>query len=249
MKIEIRNLSYQVGKKELLKNIRMSFEGQKMIGLIGPNGSGKTTLLRHIYRELPTVGHIFLDGQDISSYNRRIFAQKIAVMAQRLSQADAGLTVGDIVRMGRYPYKGILEQYGEEDERIVQEALEQTGLADFKNRTLGTMSGGEAQRAMIAKCFVQQPGVIVLDEPTNHLDVKYKLELMHLLKRFQGLVILTIHDLNLAAEYCDYLYVLKDGAVYGEGRPEELLTEKLLEEAFEVKFHVIKDRERIFLGF
>ncbi|MDO4261106.1 MAG: ABC transporter ATP-binding protein [Eubacteriales bacterium] len=248
MKIEIEDLSCRIGKKLLLSHVSMSFEGRRIVGVIGPNGCGKTTLLRHIYRDIPVRGHVFLDGKDVSDYGRRIFAQKVAVMAQRLSQADEGLTVGDLVRMGRYPYKGILEQYDEEDERIVREALEQTGLSEFKNRRLGTMSGGEAQRAMIAKCFVQQPGAIILDEPTNHLDVKYKLELMRLLKGFGGLVILTVHDLNLAADYCDYLYVMKDGEVRGEGEPEAVLTEALLGEVFEVPFRAVRSGGRVILS-
>lgn len=248
MKIEIKDLSCQIGKKTLLKHIHMTFSGNQLVGVIGPNGCGKTTLLKHIYRELPSKGHIFLNEKDISDYNRREFARTVAVMSQHSAQADDGLSVGEIVRMGRYPYKGILEEYNEDDNQIVEKALEATGLTEFRNRRLGTMSGGEIQRAMIARCFVQQPGVIILDEPTNHLDVKYKLELMRLLKQFQGLVILTIHDLNLAAGYCDRLYVMKDGEVAGYGEPEEVLKEQLLEEVFEVKFQVMKNNGKLLLN-
>ena len=168
-------------------------------------------------------------------------------MAQRSSQTDDRLTVGDMVRMGRYPYKELFEQYDEKDEEIVNKALEKTGLLDFKQRTLGSMSGGEAQRALIAKCFAQTPEAIILDEPANHLDVKYRLELMQLLKQFPGLIILTIHDLNLAAEYCDYIYAMKEGRIHAEGTPEQLLTEELLEELFEVKFRAVRCDGRLFL--
>ncbi|MDO4632422.1 MAG: ABC transporter ATP-binding protein [Eubacteriales bacterium] len=248
MKIEIKNLDYRIGKKQLLNNISMEFSGKRMIGLLGPNGSGKTTLLRHLYRELPSKGAVCVDGQDIADCNRRALAQKIAVMAQRMSQTDSGLTVSDIVQMGRYPYKGLLEQYDEQDERMVEEALARTGLTELRHRRLGTMSGGEVQRAMIAKCFVQDPEVIILDEPTNHLDIKYKLELMQLLTDYDGLVILTLHDLDLAARYCDYLYILKDGSLCAEGKPAEVLTEELLEQVFEVHFHVMRDGDQIYLN-
>lgn len=247
MKIEIDGLSCRIGQKEILKDISAAFWGQRIIGIIGPNGCGKTTLLRHIYREMYSQNRVFLDGQELFSYSPRLFAQKLAVLAQRSSQLDEHLTVGDMVRMGRYPYKKLFEQYGKKDEEIVDEALEKTGLLGFKQRHIGSLSGGEIQRALIAKCFAQTPEAIILDEPANHLDVKYKLELMQLLKQFPGLVLLTIHDLNLAAGFCDYLYAMKQGRIYAQGAPKEVLTEELLEELFEVKFRVIPLDGRLFL--
>lgn len=236
MELKVSHLSWSAGGRKILNDVSLRFPGPGVFGILGPNGCGKTSLLRHIGRELPPHGTVFLDGRDAASFSRREFARRLAVLPQRLSDADDGLTVSEIVRLGRYPRLGMLKPYDESDEAAVQRALSETGLLGLAGRRLGTLSGGEAQRVMIAKCLAQEPEAIVLDEPTNHLDLRYRLELMELLKRFGGLIILTIHDLNLAADYCDRLFVMKDGRLLGEGSVQEVMEKKLLEEAFEVPF-------------
>lgn len=236
MELRVSHLSWSAGGQEILKDVSACFRGPGVFGILGPNGCGKTSLLRHIGRELPSRGAVFLDGRDAASFSRREFARRLAVLPQRLSDADGGLAVEEIVRLGRYPRLGMLKPYDAGDEAAVRRALAETGLLGLSGRRLSTLSGGEAQRVMIAKCLAQEPEAIVLDEPANHLDIRYRLELMGLLKRFPGLVILTIHDLNLAADYCDRLFVMKDGRILGEGSVQEVMEQKLLEAAFEVPF-------------
>ncbi len=234
MNIEIRSLDYQAGKKQILQDISVQFEGRKIYGIIGPNGCGKTTLLRHIYKKVPSHGTIYLDGKDIHQYSGRAYARRIAVMMQHQDSAEQDLTVWDVAQTGRYPYKKILTGYNREDEEIVEQVLEQVGLAKLRDRSISTLSGGELQRVILAKCLVQQPEAIILDEPTNHLDIRYKLELMNVLQSFNGLVIMTIHDLNIAARYCDHLILMKEGRIVLEGEPREVLQEQILNDVFNV---------------
>ena len=247
MKIEVKNLSYFAGNKEILKDIHADFEGQRIYGIIGPNGSGKTTLLRHIYREIPSKGCVFMDGTDISTIPGRAYSRRMAVMMQHQDLFESDLSVGNMVMTGRYPYKKLFSGYNREDEEIVNDILENNALTDYKNRKLSTLSGGELQRVMISRCFAQQPDVIVLDEPTNHLDIRYKLELMKTLRTFNGLIIMTIHDLNLAAGFCDRIYVLNKGSIVMQGTPAEVFTPELLGEIFKAEIHVYREEERIMI--
>lgn len=245
MELEIKGLSVQAGEKKILNDIYMRCKGNQIVGVIGPNGCGKTTLLKYIYRDLTTRNKVFLDHIDVSELTRKELAKKVSVLAQKNNLADGNLTVGEIVRMGRYPYKELFEQYNDSDEVLVDSVLQKNGLSALKERKLSSMSGGEAQRAMLSKAIVQQTDMLILDEPTNHLDVKYQVELMNLLKDFLGLVIVSLHDLNLAANYCDYLYVLKDGKLFGQGTPEEICKDVLLSNLFEVPFKVLRTSQFI----
>ncbi len=248
MRIEISDLRFSAGKKEILRGVNASFEGRKIYGVIGPNGCGKTTLLKHLYRMYPARGRIFVDGAPIERYSAKQYARKVAVMAQIQSFATAELDVREVVQTGRYPYKRAMQPYGREDTAIVDAVLRETGLHDLRDRKVRTLSGGELQRVLIAKCLAQQPELILLDEPTNHLDIRGRLELMRRLRTFDGMVILTIHDLNLAARYCDYIYLMKDGQIRAGGAPREVLCERTLEEAFLVKLDVLRRDGEIFIG-
>ena len=246
MKIEIRNLSYQAGKKQILNHINAVFEGNQICGVIGPNGCGKTTMLRHLYRKLGTAGSVFLDGRDIHSLSGKEFARRIAVMMQHQNIVEQDLLVRDVVRMGRYPYKNLLTGYNRQDESILDEVIRQTGLQELQFRRLQTLSGGEMQRVMIAKCFAQQPEVILLDEPINHLDIRYKVDLMNMLREFPGLVIMTLHDLSLAAKYCRTLYLMKDGEILCSGSGQEVLQEELLKQTYDVDIRIVQTAEGIY---
>jgi len=245
MEVSTKNLDFKVDNRMILESINIQCSGNKMVGILGPNGSGKTTFLRHIYYEYPTREKIFFNQADIASFTRKELAQRVAVLTQQMDMVDQHMTVAEIVSMGRYPYKGLFEQYDKLDMELVDRILEENGLSDFSNRTLETMSGGEIQRTMLAKALAQQTDLLILDEPTNHLDVKYRVELMDMLKDFPGLVMITLHDLNLAANYCDYLYVLKDGRICGEGTPQEVCTDLFLSDIFKVPFKVIHVPETV----
>lgn len=239
MELIAKNLHFQAAGKTILQNIHLQARGNQMIGILGPNGSGKTSLLRHIYGEYPSTKKVFFDHQDIADLNQKELAQRVAVLSQQMDMINQSITVAEIVSMGRYPYKGLLENYDQSDKKLVDRILAQNGLSHLHDRKLNTMSGGEVQRTMLAKALAQQTELLILDEPTNHLDVKYRVELMELLKGFPGLVVITLHDLNLAANYCDYLYVLKGGQICGEGYADEICTDEFLSDVFEVPFAVV----------
>ena len=246
MRIEVNDLSFSAGGKRILDGVSAVFVGQRIYGVIGPNGSGKTTLLRHIYRQYPAKGHVRVDGRPIEDYSGRDYARRVAVMMQTYPEAD--LRVCEVVRSGRYPYKKVMMPYGREDEAITEQILRQTHLWEMRDRRIHTLSGGERQRVMIARCLVQQPEVIILDEPTNHLDIRYCVELMEMLREFSGMVIITLHDLNLAARYCDHILVMKAGMLFTSGAPAEVLRPKILNEVFDTTIRVIEHDGRLTIG-
>ena len=248
MKIEVKGLSWSAGRRRILDDVSFSLEGDRIYGIAGPNGCGKTTLLRHLYRQYPSKGRVFLNDRPVEQYSRKEYARQIAVMAQTQAYGESELRVGEVVINGRFPYKKAMLPYNREDEAIVEDVLRRTDLWQMRNRKIRTLSGGELQRVLISKCLVQQPGAILLDEPTNHLDIRYKLELMGLLKDFGGMVILTIHDLNLAARYCDELLLMKDGRLIARGDPGEALSAENVGYAFGVEVPVIRLDGRTYLG-
>ena len=197
-------------------------------GIIGPNGSGKTTLLKLISRVLkPSGGSICLDGREIASFSQKELARRMAVVTQ---DGDAGylFTVEEIVLMGRAPFLGRFQSETMEDRAIVRQVLEMTGCTHLRERRLSELSGGERQRVMIARALAQEPKVLLLDEPTNHLDIGYQQEILDLVKRLSvthGVtVVAVLHDLNLAAYYCQMLLLLNEGKIFSSGAPAEVLT-------------------------
>lgn len=246
MRIEVNELSFSAGGRRILNGVSAVFEGSKIYGVIGPNGSGKTTLLRHLYRQYPARGAITVDGVPIERYSGKAYARRVAVMMQAYPEAD--LRVHEVVRTGRYPYKRVMMPYDRADEAIVEDAMRKTRVWALRDRHIHTLSGGEQQRVMIAKCFAQQPELIILDEPTNHLDIRYRVELMALLRDFGGMVIMSLHELNLAARHCDWIDVMKDGRILASGTPERTLRPEILEPAFETALKTVRHDGEIFIG-
>ncbi len=246
MRIDVNDLSFAVGGKRILNHVSAIFEGRRIYGIIGPNGCGKTSLLRHIYRQYPAHGHIRVDDWPIESIPGRDYARRVAVMMQ--SYPEANLRVAEVVQSGRYPYKRVMMPYSREDEDITAQALHKTKLWELKDRRIHTLSGGERQRVMIARCLAQHPEVIILDEPTNHLDIRYRVELMEMLRAFDGMVIITLHDLNLAARYCDHIYVMKDGAIVASGLSSEVLRPEILNATFETTIRTIDHEGDLFIS-
>lgn len=238
MHIEASALESVLSGSRILKGVDMRAGARELVGIIGPNGSGKSTLLKCIYRVLqPTNGAVYLDGKPLTSYSFRQSAQKIAVVAQH-NYYNFDFSVRDVVLMGRAPHKRALDRDNAEDFRIVDEALETVGLLPFRDRSFSTLSGGEQQRVILARALAQQTPCLILDEPTNHLDIKYQLQLMDLVKSLDRTVIAAVHDLNIAAMYCDRLYAVKDGRIVGEGTPSELLTPEFIRTVYEVEAEV-----------
>ena len=242
MELQVKELLARLGGTDILRGVSMQAGSDEFIGIIGPNGSGKSTLLKCIYRVLqPTGGAVYLDGKALQEHSVRESARKIAVLAQH-NYYNFEFGVRDVVLMGRAPYKRAMERDNAEDYRIVDEALETVGMTAFRDRSFFTLSGGEQQRVILARALAQQTPCLILDEPTNHLDIKYQLQLMNIVKNLHRTVISAVHDLNIAALYCDYLYVMKDGAVFASGTPEEILTPALIRAVYEVDCEVERHR-------
>ena len=241
MDIRTEGVQAVLGGSAILKGVDIQVGQRELVGIIGPNGSGKSTLLKCIYRVLkPTGGAVLLDGRDLDQYSYRESARRIAVVAQH-NYYNFEFSVQDVVMMGRAPHKRALDRDNADDFRLVAEALELVGMSGFARRSFSTLSGGEQQRVILARALAQQTPCLILDEPTNHLDIKYQLELMDIVKSLDRTVISAIHDLNIAAMYCDRLYAVKGGEIVGCGRPQEVLTEDFIRRVYEVEAKVFSD--------
>ncbi len=247
MTVDAKQVEMELGGRRILDGVSLSAHDGQLVGVIGPNGSGKSTLLKCIYRTLkPSGGAVYLDGQALDSYTYRQSAQKVAVVAQH-NYYNFEFTVRDVVLMGRSPHKRAMERDNAEDYRIVADALRTVGMADFGGRIFSTLSGGEQQRVILARALAQQTPCLILDEPTNHLDIKYQLQLMDLVRGLDRTVIAAIHDLNIAALYCDWLYAVRDGRIVDSGTPRELLTSEFIREVYEVDAEVLERDGQLYL--
>lgn len=232
-----------IGDKEILKGIDFSLHNKEFLGIIGPNGSGKSTFLKCVYRvQKPTSGDIYFDGRKLDELSYRESALKLAVVAQH-NFYSFDFSVLEVVLMGRSPHKKMLERDNLEDFQIARSALQRVGMEGFEQRMFSTLSGGEQQRVILARALTQQTECLVLDEPTNHLDIKYQLEIMDIVKNLQATVVAAVHDLNIAAMYCDRLIAIKNGRVVGMGTPEELLTEEFIYDIYQVRSKVYFNQE------
>ena len=180
-----------------------------------------------------------MDGKKLEQWSPRESAKRIAVVAQH-NYYNFEFSVQDVVLMGRAPHKRALDRDTVEDYEIVHRSLETVGMAGFEDRSFATLSGGEQQRVILARALTQDTPCLILDEPTNHLDIKYQLELMELVKRLDRTVISAIHDLNIAAMYCDQLIALQNGRVVGSGTPQQLLTPSFIHEVYGVRAEVMQ---------
>lgn len=241
MQVQTKGIESVLSGNHILKGIDLDIGDRELVGIIGPNGSGKSTLLKCIYRVLqPTAGAVYLDGRALGDYTYKESARCLAVVAQH-NYYNFDFSVRDVVLMGRAPHKRALDRDTADDFRIVDEALDTVGMLPFAGRSFSTLSGGEQQRVILARALAQQTPCLCLDEPTNHLDIKYQLQLMDLVRGLDRTVIAVIHDLNIAAMYCDRLYALKDGQIVGQGVPRELLTPDFIRQVYEVESQVITD--------
>ena len=241
MEILAEAVNMFIGQKEILQGIDLHLRDKEFLGIIGPNGSGKSTFLKCIYRvQKPTAGKIMFDGRPLDELSYRESALRLAVVAQHTFYSF-DFSVLDVVLMGRSPHKKMLERDNRRDYEIAREALATVGMADFETRSFSTLSGGEQQRVILARALTQETECLVLDEPTNHLDIKYQLQIMDIVKGLNLTVIAAIHDLNIAAMYCDRLVAIKGGRIAGVGTPREILTEAFIYDMYEVQSRVQED--------
>ncbi|NVZ18809.1 ABC transporter ATP-binding protein [Pseudomonas costantinii] len=218
-----------------LRDASLRVGAGEFVGLIGPNGSGKTSLLRCAYRfSKPEQGDVLLEHQNVWKHSAKWCARRIAVVLQEFPDAF-GLRVDEVVAMGRTPHKGLFDSDTLHDQQLIQQALDSVGMQGFEDHAFATLSGGEKQRVILARALAQQPELLILDEPTNHLDPRFQLELLRLVKRLNIGTLASIHDLNLAAAFCDRLYVIDHGRIITSGTPHEVLTAELLRDVFGVE--------------
>lgn len=241
MALEIQSLEVEIGKKTIIDDVSLTVSSQQMVGIIGANGSGKSTLLKSIYKSLkPKKGTIVLNQLDLLKTSEKKVSQKVGVVGQ-FNEVSFDFSVFQMVLLGRTPHKKLLETDSLADMEIVEAALKQTGLSAYRDRSFLSLSGGEKQRVILARALTQKPEYLILDEPTNHLDIRYQLEIMSCVRNLGIGVLAALHDLEMAAAYCDYLVAMKEGKVLAAGKPEELLTEALVKEIYQVNCSIYRN--------
>lgn len=237
------NIGY--GEGLIVKNLSVEIPNRKITAIIGPNGCGKSTLLKAITRIIPhQSGTVILDGQNIMKENTKTLAKKMAILPQTPEGAK-GLTVGELVSYGRFPYQNGFGRLSKKDYEVIDWALEVTGTKDFKFRNIDALSGGQRQRVWIAMALAQETEIIFLDEPTTYLDMAHQLEVLELLQKLnieQGrTIVMVLHDLNQAARFADYIIALKDGKIVKAGNCKEIITKGVLMEVFHIDAEIGKD--------
>ncbi|WP_166906722.1 ABC transporter ATP-binding protein [Mycobacterium sp. DL440] len=236
-------VSVTVRGTPLIADVSLSVAPGEMLAVVGPNGAGKTTLLRTLYRaQRPSTGRVLVDGTDVWKLPGKRAARRVAAVLQEAA-GDFELTVFDMVAMGRTPYKRSFEADNAEDREIIGAAMTALDIAELSRAGYGRLSGGQKQRVLIARALAQRTDVIVLDEPTNHLDLRHQHEALHLLRETGATVIAALHDLNLAAAYCDRICVLDGGGLVAVGTPADILTEGLLSEVYGVGARIAIDAD------
>ena len=233
--LAVRTLSYWYGTTQVLHDITFSVERGEMIGIIGPNGTGKSTLLRLFSGFLkPQNGSIELLGRSLDEYGKRELARHVATMPQGIEMSFP-FTVEEFLLMARYPHYDGRFSYEKEEKLKVREFMASTDIGDLSGRTVTTLSEGERQKVYLAQCIVQETDVLLLDEPVSHLDIRHQLRSLEALEDLhnRGLTILMVlHDLNLASEFCSRILFLAKGRVFADGAPHDTLTYKTIEEAY-----------------
>ena len=243
--LQATHLSLAYENAVIIPDLNLTIPDGKITALVGPNGCGKSTLLRGLSRLLrPRGGTAMLDGQDIWKLPTKELAKRLGILPQG-PVAPEGLTVHELVAQGRYPHQSWLQQWSPEDEQITAEAMEITGVVEFADRPVDTLSGGQRQRAWIAMTLAQDSEFILLDEPTTFLDLAYQIEvldLLHELNMERGkTIVMVLHDLNQACRYADCLVAVCDGRVVTQGRPDEVVTEKIVHDVFGIDCRIIPD--------
>lgn len=242
-RMQAKGLSAGYNGEAVFRGLDLKIPEGSITTLIGSNGSGKSTILKTLCRIIsPDSGAVYLDGEAIHRMPTKRVAQRLALLPQG-AQAPAGITVGDLVEYGRFPYRSALSGLGEKDREIIQWALASTGMSSLEHREMEKLSGGQQQRAWIAMALAQKTGLLFLDEPTTYLDISHQLDILYLLRRLNRengvTIVMVLHDLNHAIMFSDYLVAIKDGTLHSAGTPQEVITQQALREIFDVEAEVI----------
>ncbi|OAJ74278.1 ABC transporter ATP-binding protein [Brevibacillus sp. SKDU10] len=242
--ISVCDVSHRYGNQAVLHQVSIEIQAGEWLGIIGPNGSGKSTLLSLMSRaETPSAGQILVYGKEITSYGRKKLSQHMAVLQQE-TIPPIHYTVQEVVEMGRFPYQSWWGTEAEDSGPFIDSIMERLQLKRLANKRLDQLSGGQRQRAALAKLMAQSPSIVLLDEPTTYLDIHYQVQFMDVVQEWQrecGVTVVSVlHDLNLAALYCDRIIVLHDGRISAEGTPTEMMTTQRLSDVFQVNTAIIR---------
>ena len=243
--LETRQLTLSYGERNIIEGLDLNIPRGKITVFIGSNGCGKSTLLRSLARLLkPKGGAILLDGEAIAKRSTKEVAKRLAILPQGPT-APEGLSVLQLVKQGRYPYQSWLQQWSEEDEKMVTRALEATQLTSLANRPVDSLSGGQRQRAWIAMTLAQGTETTLLDEPTTYLDMSHQIEILDLLFELneteQRTIVMVLHDLNLACRYAHHIIAVNNQTVVAEGAPEDVMTQDLVRTVFQMDCEITLD--------
>lgn len=243
--IKINNLSCTLGSEKILHSINLNIEKNKFYSIIGPNGSGKTTLLKNITKAVePLKNTIFINELEIQKLKNKEFAKKIAYVPQS-TQINFDFSVMDIVLMGRTPYLKRFQSEGANDIQIAKNVMKLTDTWNLKDKNINDLSGGERQRVIIARAIVQETGILLLDEPISNLDIHHQIKVLDTIKTLNKeqelTVVIVLHDLNLAAQYSDYLILINEGKIQSQGIPENVLTPENIKEVYNMEICILKN--------
>ncbi|MEU1117649.1 MULTISPECIES: ABC transporter ATP-binding protein [unclassified Streptomyces] len=246
MRLTVDRLHVTLDRHPILDGVDLEARPGDFVGLVGPNGSGKSTLLRAVYRSLrPAEGVVRVGGDDIWELAPRAAALRTAAVLQEGTGSTGGLTVTETIALGRAPHHGLLERDGPRDRQAVQDAIDLCDVGHLARRDYGSLSGGERQRVLLARALAQQPHLLVLDELTNHLDIRARFELLHLIRSTGVTTLAVLHDLDLAARFCDHLVVLDQGAPVAAGAVLDVLTPTVLAKVFGVAASARRDADGV----
>jgi iron complex transport system ATP-binding protein len=239
------SLTVGYGEHSVVNALSLAIPDKKITTIIGPNGCGKSTLLKAVTRIIPhQSGSIVLDGRSIRAENTKSIAKKLAILPQTPESAS-GLTVGELISYGRFPYQQGFGRLGKRDYEAIDWALEVTGTKDYKYRLVDALSGGQRQRVWIAMAIAQETDMIFLDEPTTYLDMAHQLEVLELLQKLNAeqerTIVMVLHDLNQAARFADYIIAMKDGKIVKAGDCEEVIENTVLQEVFQIDAVIGRD--------
>ncbi|MDH1265918.1 ABC transporter ATP-binding protein [Pseudomonas sp. GD03944] len=246
VRLEARALSMGYGQTRIIEHLDLLIPSGQVTAIVGPNGCGKSTLLAGLSRlHKPSAGAVLLDGKAISSLPSRDVARQLALLPQDASAPD-GLTVAELIRFGRQPHQSLLRQWSEQDQAIVDAAVEAADLKALVDRPLDSMSGGQRQRAWIAMAIAQATPLLLLDEPTSALDLGHQIEVFELIRQLAAAgktIVMVVHDLSSACRYADHLVAMHNGRIIAEGAPAEIVTPELVEQLYGVRCTLLRDPE------
>jgi iron complex transport system ATP-binding protein len=242
--LSTKNISWRTEGNQILDDISFTISEGSFTGVIGPNGAGKSSLLRCLYRFIkPEKGVVSFDGQDIWQFNANEYAKSVAVVLQE-TPSQFNLTVQSVVALGLIPHKTLFARESALELKKISQALSQVGLSDKALQNFEHLSGGEKQRALIARAIVQSPRLLIMDEPTSHLDVRYQIQIMQLAKSLGITVLASFHDLNLASAMCENILVLDQGKLICQGAPSAVMTTQMLSKVFGVRANVSEQKNK-----